>query len=53
MNEIVYLFVSGVNQGNGEERLVQDFLVLPQGFGSFPSVFLRTRWRNLVRVESL
>ena len=48
-----YPFVSIVNQGNEERRWVQDFLVLPQGFGSFPSVFSRARWRNLVRVECL
>ena len=53
VNQRFYLFVSGVNQGNEEGRWVQDFLVLPQGFGSFPSVFLRARWRNLVRVECL
>ena len=39
MNLRFYLFVSGVNQVNEEGRLVQDFLVLPQGLGSFPSVF--------------
>ena len=27
--------------------------MLPQGFGSFPIVFLRVRWRNLVQVECL
>ena len=25
------LFVSGINQGNEEERIVQDLFVLPQG----------------------
>ena len=29
-------------------RRVQDFLVLPQEFGSFPSVLWRAGWRNLV-----
>ena len=53
MNQRFYFFVSGVNQGNEEGRCVQDFLVLPQRFGSFPSVFLLARWRNLVRVECL
>ena len=28
----------------------QDFLLLPQGFESFPSHLPRARWRNLVRV---
>ena len=31
--------VSGINQGNKGGSLVEDFLVLPQGFGNFPSVF--------------
>ena len=31
--------VSGVNQGNEGGWLVEDFLVLPQGFRNFPSVF--------------
>ena len=37
--------VSGVNQGNRRERRDEDFLVLPQGFGNFLSVFSRARWR--------
>ena len=36
--------VSVVNQGNEGGRWVEDFLVVPQGFGNFPSVFLRARW---------
>ena len=48
-----YLFVSGINQRNEEGRWVQNFLELPQGLRSFLSVSLRTRWRNLVRVECL
>ena len=31
--------VSGVNQGNEGQRRVEDFLVLPQEFRNFPSVF--------------
>ena len=34
-------------------KWVQNFLVLPQGFRSFHTVFLQARWRNLVRVERL
>ena len=48
-----YLFVPGVNQGIEEGRWFQDFLVLPQDFGSFPLTFSRARWRNLVRMECL
>ena len=32
---------------------MQDFLLLPQGFESFPSDLLQTRWPNLVHVEYL
>ena len=32
---------------------MQDFFVLSQGFGSFPSVFLRAGLLNLVRVKCL
>ena len=32
---------------------MQDFLVLSQGFGSFPSVFLGADLLNLVRVKCL
>ena len=39
------LFVSDVNQMNDEGNRVQNFLVLPQGFRSFPSVFPRATWR--------
>ena len=53
MNIRFYLFVSGVNQENEEARRVQYFLVLPQGFESFHSIFSRARWRNLVRKECL
>ena len=38
MNIKLYLFVSGVNRGN-EKRWVQDSLVLPHGFGNFPTFF--------------
>ena len=37
---------------DGSENF-QNFHVLLQGFGSFPTVFSQTRWRNLVRVEGL
>ena len=43
MNLWLYLFASGINQVNEEERIVQDFLVLPQRFGNFSPVFSRTR----------
>ena len=33
---------------NEEERWIQDFLLLPQEFQSFPSDLRRGRWRNLV-----
>ena len=39
MNLRFYLFVPGVNERNAGGRLVQDFLVLPRGFGSFPQSF--------------
>ena len=45
--------VSGVNQGNGGGRWVQYFLVLPKGFGNFPSVFSWARWRICVHMECL
>ena len=35
---------------NEERRRVQDFLLLPQGFESFPSDLLRARSRNFVCV---
>ena len=38
---------------NKEGRYVQDFLLLPQGFGSFPSDLTRARWCNLVCVACL
>ena len=50
-NPRLYHFLPGDNQGNEEGRWVQDFFVLLQGFGSFPKVFSRARWHNLVRVE--
>ena len=46
-----YIFASGVNQRNERGKWVQNFLVFPLGFGSFPRVFSRALWRNLVRVE--
>ena len=36
-----------------EGRLVKDFLVLPQGSGSFPSVIPQARRCNLVGAECL
>ena len=51
MNLRFYLFTSGVNRGNEKERCVHDFLMLSQGFESFPSVFSRVRQTNLVLVE--
>ena len=50
-SKVLYM-VSGVKQGNrvGDESKIS---LLPQGFGSFPPVFSRARWRNLVRVECL
>ena len=33
---------------NEEERWVQDFLLVPQGFKRFLSDLLQVRWRNLV-----
>ena len=53
MNLWFYLLVSGVNQGNERGKRVQNFLVLPQGFRSFLTVFLQARWCNLVCVECL
>ena len=53
MNLRFYLLVSGVNQENERGRSAQNFLVLPQGFRSFFTVFSRARWRNLVRLECL
>ena len=38
---------------NKEGRYVQDFLLLPQGFESFPSDLRRARWCNLVCVACL
>ena len=38
---------------NKEGRWVQDFLVLPQGFRRFPSIFSQARWCNLVYVKCL
>ena len=37
--------VSGNSQGDEGGRRVKDFLVLPQGFGNFPSVFSPARRR--------
>ena len=51
-SKVLFLF-SGVKQGNERGRLVQNFLVLTQGFGSFPTVFSRAKWRNFARVECL
>ena len=36
-----YLFFSGVDQENEEVGGIQDFLVLPQGFETFPLDLLR------------
>ena len=47
------LYGSGVDQGNEERRCMQDFLLLPQEFESFPSDLLQARWPNLVYVEYL
>ena len=51
--EGLYLFVSGVNQGIEGGKWVQNFLVLPQGFGSFPEVFSPSKQPNLVLGECL
>ena len=53
MNRRFYLFVSGVNQGIEGGRSVRNFLVLPQGFGSFPEVFSPSKQPNLVLGECL
>ena len=53
MNLKSYLFVSSVNQENERGRWVESFLALPQGFLSFPTLFLGVKWRNLVHVECL
>ena len=45
------LYSSGIDHGNEEGRWVQDFLLLPQGFESFPSDLPLGRWRNLVLAE--
>ena len=47
------LYGSGIDQGNEEWRWAQDFILLPQGFESFPSDLSRARWHNLVYVEYL
>ena len=39
---------SGVNQWNEGGRWVEDFLVLPQEFGNFPSVFFCSRCNWIV-----
>ena len=39
MNLRFYLFVPGVNERNAGGRLVQDFLVLPRGWGASLSLF--------------
>ena len=51
-SKVLFLF-SGVKQGNERERLVQNFLVLTQGFRSFPTVFSRAKWRNFALMECL
>ena len=51
-SKVLFVF-SGVKQGNERGRLVQNFLVLTQGFGSFPTVFSQGKWRNFARVECL
>ena len=35
---------SVVNQGNAGGKGVEEILVLPKGFGNFPSVFSRATW---------
>ena len=40
-------------KGNEEGKLVQDFLMLPQGFERYYSQLSRVRWRNLMCVECL
>ena len=47
------LYDPGFNQENEEGRRVQDFLLLPQEFQSFPSDRSQAKWPNLVRGEYL
>ena len=47
------LYDPGFDQENEEGRGVQDFLLLPQEFQSFPSDWSQARWANLVRGEYL
>ena len=52
LDEFFLLFLVLI-RWNKEGRYVQDFLLLPQGFGSFPSDLPRARWCNLVCVACL
>ena len=46
---MVLVLIKGTRRG----RWVQDFVLLPQGFESFPSDLSRAGWPNLLRVEYL